>query len=481
MIEPIIIGGIVASTGILGLSAFSGLKSKKTSKEDLSPANILNTLTGNDGLILSSKMHLSEKSCFEHALVVGPTGAGKSTTIFLTNLLSNHLPKNCSLVISDPKGELYKLTSNYQRKIGREPLLFAPLEPKHSLKYNPLEQCKSVTEVRELARTLLMNGSLAIEISTGRKSNDVVWINMAQPLWTAALLYCKEKRRPMNTIYEAYKLLLNHSNEEIDAMFETGSEDVQMQYNIFKAVAGADAAMGSIKITLSTNLQILTDPYLIETTKYSEFNFEQLREKPTALYIMYPEMRANYVSPFMGCFYSQLNDKLIEYFSPNSLSIIKLFDEFANIGQLNNFSQNIATERSRRMGNVMCLQSLTQLYQLYGEANAQSILNNCKVKLIMPGLSDIETLKYASNLCGYKDVEKKSRTESINPKKEKSYTVSYSEQRYKRYETDEIRTLDDGKVLLIAHNKPPVLDNQEIYYKHDKYLKNVKKAKLPTF
>lgn len=480
----------------IGASLIAGAGVTAMREKDLTPTNLtpiettetLTGLTGKDGFIISKNIQLSEKACYEHILVVGPTGAGKSTTLFFPTLLSNVLPQNSSIIICDPKGELYKKTAWYQRQLGREPILFAPLDPQHSLKYNPLEQCRDVTEVRELAQSLLMNGSLAVEIATGRKSNDVVWINMAQPLWTALLLYCKEKGRPMNTISEAFKLLINHDEEELDAILSNASEDVQMQYKIFQSAQGAQAAIGSIKITLTTNIQVMTDPYLIETTRNSEFNPEILRHKPTALYIMYPEAKANYVSPFMACFYSQLINRIIEEFeedNPKYLPVFVLFDEFCNIGMLNNFSQNIATIRSRKISCTICLQSITQLYQLYGKANALSILNNSKVKLIMPGLSDLESLNYASSLCGFKKetIASYSESSSISHGREStnssSSSWSYSVQRVKRYEPDEIRTLPDKTTLIIAHNKKPLEDAQNIYYEQKKYTDNVKLIKLP--
>ena len=80
-------------------------------------------LTGTNGLILSKKFQLTFKKTLEGVCVIAPTGEGKTTSIFLPNLLSDDLPKS-SIIISDPKGELWNLTSKYQRSIGREPVLF---------------------------------------------------------------------------------------------------------------------------------------------------------------------------------------------------------------------------------------------------------------------------------------------------------------------------------------------------------------------
>ena len=52
-----------------------------------------------------------------HNLVIGSTGAGKTQTTVLpmVNLLAKH---DESMIITDPKGEIYELTSNYLKSLG---------------------------------------------------------------------------------------------------------------------------------------------------------------------------------------------------------------------------------------------------------------------------------------------------------------------------------------------------------------------------
>ena len=59
-----------------------------------------------DGIQLSKNFSLREKFCYEHVCVIGPTGAGKTTSIFYPNLLQkNSFNKGkSSLIITDPKG-----------------------------------------------------------------------------------------------------------------------------------------------------------------------------------------------------------------------------------------------------------------------------------------------------------------------------------------------------------------------------------------
>lgn len=461
----------------------SVLKTKTESKDNLGSSSMgtisdLSGLTGNDGLILSQRVRLSEEKCFEHIGAFGPTGAGKSSTIFIPNLLS--LPSNkSSVIIADPKGELFKKTSSYMRISGRNVLLFAPLSPKNSFFYNPIELASDVTEMREIAQSLLINGANAIAQLTGKTGGgDTEWINMAVPLWCAALLFVKEVGQGVDNISSALDLLISKSSEEIDFLLSNASENVQKQYNMFKTSSDAKQTASSIKSVLSSNLQLFTDPNIIKVSQKSEFNPCILRDKPTAVYIMCPENKSPYVSPFMSVFYSQIINKIMEY-EGNYLPTYMLLDEFANIGIIPSFSRLAATCRSRKISLVLGIQGVEQIYENYGDKNGESILNNIKTKLFYPGLAPTTT-EYASKLCGYTTVETISTSRQRNDTKNGGESISKSSQRRELLDANEIRTLDDDDILMILHNRPPVIDKQNKYYKSKKLLKKINEVSFPV-
>lgn len=412
----------------------------------------LGRITGTSGLVLSKKLQLNFKKTLEGVCVIAPTGEGKTTSIFMPNLLSNHLPES-SLIISDPKGELFKLSSKYQKSIGRKPILFEPLG--NNAKYNLLEHCKDFTEVRELATNIVQNGELAIQMATGRSGGSSEWLNMAIPLFTSTLLNCR-------TIPQAVKFLINTPSLELSELLGNSSnKDAVEQFNIFNASAGSPKTLSSIVSTLLTSLQLFTDHNLIKATNKSDFSPLDLRKEPIALYIKYDESKSNYLSPFLSCFYSQLIDKIMH---SEGLPVLFWLDEFQNIGRINNFAEIAAVGRSRGLGFMICLQNLVKLYDIYGKNNAITILNNLKCKCVLPSLSDAEALNYISNLCGDKEIS----TTSTNGDK-----TSHSKATRKLFTPDEVRRIEDDKILIIAHNKLPFLDNQNIYYTQSKYTDNV--------
>lgn len=435
-----------------------------------------------EGFRLTKTTDISQKQTQEGVLFLGPTGSGKSTSVAVPALLNKNLKG--SIVCCDPKLELYELSAHFQQTVcNRNVILFAPLQPGISAKYNLLENCKDNTEIMQLASSLLFNGSLATELATGKKAGGIEWIDMATPLLTAALLYCKNLKSPENTITAAYKLILKKSNEEIELLFSTGDEDVKDQYDIFKSVEGSKNAMGSIKITLATNMKLFIDNNIIQINNGNDFTAKDLREREIIIYISYPENKSNYLSPYIAPFFSQLIDQLINNYSKTSLPIIFLFDEFANCGSLNNMSINAATVRSREISLIVCLQSLTQLYQLYGNYNGKAIINNLKTKLILPGLSDQDTLQYIEYIAGSskgKTTSKTSSTNNSNGKTTNSTTRNIQEQNSKVLPVEKIRCINDNEVIVIFHNKKPTVEKQNIYYLDENYLKLINKTEIKT-
>ncbi len=329
-----------------------------------------------------------------------------------------------------------------------------------------MKECKSTTEIRELAQTILLNATKSLELQTGNKTSGIEWINMSLPLFISALLYCKCKGENMCSITNAARLIINNSTDNLKLLLgKSEFEEVREQFKIFESCLESPKTASSIKITLNSSLQLFLDENIIQTTNDTTFNAELLRKKKIALYISYSEHKSNYLSPFMATFFTQLINRLMDL---KGEPVNFLLDEFANIGVINGLTNIISTCRSRQLSFLICLQSTSQLIQVYGNNNAKAILNNLKSKCILPSTSDTDTLNYISDLLGETEIEVKNTNKGKH-----STTESISKTRRKLLTSDEIRRLETGKILIICHNRQPILDTQDIYYVNKKYINRI--------
>ena len=444
----------------------------------------LKGLTGTDGFVISKNVRLSAEKSYEHVMVLGPTGAGKSSSFFIPNLLD--LDGKHSVVVTDPKGELHAKTSPYLESLGYNIVKLEPLRPeRNEFFYNPLAIVEDATEIRNIAQLILTNGNKAVELSTGSSSSGAEWINMSIPLLAAAFMYVKEYGKTQS-IPEAIDIILNGNLKSMDAMFKK-SPDAYKLFLIFKSAGESEKTISSIKSVLTTNVQLFTDPkvakFVTPPLVYNEdgekvpdneriFDPAILRKKPTILYVCVPESKSTMMMPLMSVFFTQLLDITMEISSGQP--ILYMLDEFANIGIIPSIATVTATARSRRIGISVGLQGVEQLKRNYGEENANDIMNNLKTKMIYSGLTG-SSAQYVSDLAGVTTIETKSYStqpqtgQDIATSLFAGQSVQKSGTRRELITPDEVRRMDEDKVLIIAHNRNPVYDTKNSYYKNKKY------------
>ncbi|MEW5935373.1 MAG: type IV secretory system conjugative DNA transfer family protein, partial [Bacillota bacterium] len=455
-------GGFLLALAGLGAGFAWAKLVRRGGRSDLGTARVagageLRFLRGKDGLLVARGLRLSARVSCEHVAVVGPTGSGKSSAYFIPNLLALEGP--ASFVVSDPKGELYEKTSERQRALGRKVVVFAPLDPGVSCGYNPVRVASSVTEVKDIAQTLLVNGTRSAEMLTGSRMSQPEWFTMSAPLLAAALLRGKEYGDPDDSVAAALEFLVGSSDVELASEFEQVSRAARREYLIFRQSAGSEATAASIRTVVSTALQLFALPEVAQVTSGETFDPRDLRRGPVALYVVVPERKAAFLSPLMSVFYHQLIEKVLE---EEGVPVYFLLDEFANVGVIPEFSRLAATARSRQVSLSVGVQGVEQLEGCYGREVAQDILNNLKTKLFFPGLSEYSA-GYASRLCGYATAQTRSVSRepgALGPVVGESYGL----QRREVLTPDEVRRLDEKQVLVVAHNRNPVILRQLRYY-----------------
>lgn len=438
--------------------------SKKSSGDTFGSAKIakrdsFGDLAGTDGIVISTNMRLNRQASFEHAVCAGPTGCGKTSSLFIPNLLT--LPSDCSIVVSDPKGELYEKTRAQQERIGRRCMIYAPDRPNISIGYNPLTECITSLDVRELATTLITNGNAAVEAMSGGKSSNAEFATMAIPLLTASLLFAKELEPPYNNIAVAASLCNDFSVEQLQKFIQSAdNKDIQREFNVFKQSIPSEKTAASIKTVLSSAIQMFVNRDIIATTSTSELHPSDLRREPVAVFVSVPERRSNFFSPLIAPVYHQMINNILE---TEGLPVFFFLDEFANIGVIPQFPQLCSTARSRKISITIGIQGVEQLTQYYGQGNGEAILNNMKTKIFYPGLANTSS-EYASKLCGYSTVSSRSWS-TQNP------NSNFSESKRETLTPDEVRRLSDDNILVIAHNKNPIITKQNRYFSNPSLVK----------
>lgn len=400
----------------------------------------------NRGFVMDGKgdERLSENDSFRNVAVVAVTGAGKTAGFIIPNVLSID---NGSMVIADPSGGIFAKTSADLAARGYSVRVINPADPNRSDFYNPLERAVTHTQMNEVAHILIRAGS-------GGSSGDRFWTDGAEDI--VGILIRVLKRHPddgFHNLANLYDLLISIGDGSgLDGFMEDYADDESFRrYKSF--VSQSPNTMQGILSTAKTALRMLSDPDIAKVTSAQTFEFSELRERKTALFLIFPQNRVSYYAFMMNLLYTQLFHYCLDDAAtgPSSLPIYFLLDEFGH-ATVPDFPAIVTTTRQRKIGIAIVLQSISQLEDRYGKSGAQTVLSGgVATRLFFSGM-DIGTAEMLERTLGSKRHEVRDSEDRLYLRDDSLLAAA------------KLRTMDDDKVLFLFANKRPALLKLKHYY-----------------
>ena len=388
-----------------------------------------------------------------HTMIIGTTGSGKTTTFInpTIQILSNTQNKP-SMLISDPKGELYSLHAKSLIKRGYDVKVLDLRNPYCSIRWNPLERpfemyqkmlslddCVKVNEEEgyyifedkiyydeEEKNAAVQVRKQEIFDEVYEDLNDVCSVlcpvtNKSEPIWESGaknfilaicLAMLEDSENPALgmtkekfNFYNIMKIATNTQEdcEDLIDYFKNRSP-IAKSVSLSKQVLDAsDKTRGSYLSTIFDKLSIFSDMSICSLTLANEIDFGDIATKPTALFLQIPdekETRHTLAAMVILQAYKGLVAKANTY--PDlSLprSVYFLLDEFGNLPKIHKLEQMITVGRSRKIWLSLVVQSYAQLAKVYDEKTADIIKSNCNIQIFI-GTTDLKTIEEFSKKCG---------------------------------------------------------------------------------
>ena len=218
------------------------------------------------------------KTRFNGNLAVYGASGSKKTRAFCMNMILQSAARKSSLVICDPKSELYEKSSAYLRDQGYTVKVFNLVTPAASDSWN----CLSEIEGQELMAQLFCD---VIIKNTGSERGDHFWDNAELNLLKALVLYV-ERGYPEDkrNIGEVYQLLAMSSEKELNALFDVlpVTHPAKAPYSIFKQ--SSESVRGGVIIGLGSRLQVFQNRDIRNITGHDEIDLELPGKQPCAYY-----------------------------------------------------------------------------------------------------------------------------------------------------------------------------------------------------
>lgn len=412
---------------------------------------------------------------FEHIIMDGAPGAGKTAGVFTPNLLRiAEKGGYANLVITDPKGELLSICGPELKKAGYEVIIYHPYNPELTNAWNMLYYADSYDAADDMIQTIIHN------ITQGSKGGNQHWDNQANILLALASyhLRCKLGEKANMSHLQA---MATAKPKDIEVTLRN-SENDKIRINaqgFFSQMESNDRIITSVMNNVPKLLKLWSLDPIRATTSINEINFSDLcSNKKIALFVITPLDKKDQLRPLFATFFSQMFKVIQEKGRelgklPRPLMIF--LEEAANVGAIPNFDSFLTVVRGYRVGLFIAIQDMSQLSNIYGPEKAKTILGACATYIVSPRISK-DDAKYFSEMIGNTTID------TIEKKYKKTLAFreighSESEKAVKRplITPDEIRALDKNEdLIVISGNRRPVHIAPALYYRDKRWMELAK-------
>lgn len=240
---------------------------------------------------------------------------------------------------------------------------------------------------------------------------------------------------------------------------------------LFSKIATMSENMfGSVKAVGETKLKVFSTPIVKYNTSASDFRIWDLMnyKTPISLYLVIEPKDLKAMAALARILLIQIVNKLtgeMDYIGGGSHKWRLLFvlDEFPAIGKMEVLDKAIGFVAGYGMKLMIILQSLDQLYKIYGKENG--LVSNCQIQVYYTA-NENQSAEYISKTFGNETIKYKSDKQD-----KKGILSKETKDRKERplLNVSEVRSLPLSKILIVAGGKPPILTEKIQYFLADEY------------
>lgn len=440
-----------------GTYGTSGFLSEKEAEEVL---DLTSSLKKHSGTILGTLngkyVCVPEESRLNKNIAVYGASGSMKTRAYCINRILQAAAQGESLIICDPKSELYETTSQYLRdEKGYLVRVLNLVQPEHSDSW----ACLSEIEGDELMAQVYCD---VIIKNTGNERGDHFWDSAEMNLLKALVLYVEQGYPDgRRTMEEVYKLITHTTEQELKSLFDLlpATHPAKAPFAIFRQAS--DTVRSGVIIGLGSRLQVFQNKKICNITSFDEIDLELPGQKPCAYYVVNSDQDSTF-DFLSSLFLSFCFIKLVRYADKNcpggklAVPVHILGEELTACGTISELSRRISVIRSRNISMSCVFQNLAGLQNRYPYNQWQEILGNCDIQYFL-GCSDPLTAEYISERSGEVSVHVQSKAKQLDTWRVSNYTPEYRETsgvgRRKLLTMDEVLRLPVSQALVIIRGR----------------------------
>jgi len=383
-----------------------------------------------------------------HALVAfGPPQSGKSAGIAIPALLEWNGPA----VASSIKTDLLSATQARREALG-EVLVFDPFGlaqvPSHT--WSPLHGATTWDGALEVAWRLASAGELD---RRGVEGGDF-WAVAAEQRLAPLLYTAAAGGAGMDSVV---RWVNGQGARELDetlaritgeAHGDAALAGAHAAYDAVRAFeAQADRTRTSIEATAQTLLRAYRFQRVLRSAASSEITADRLLDQAATLYLIGDAKASKLLRPLFLALLGEIVDRAYERatLAGGELTrpLLLCLDEAGNVAPLPHLAEIASTAPSHNIQLVTIFHDLAQARSRYGQ-QAETVVNSHRARMLLPGVADLDTLRYFAGLIGEEETRDRTHTTGAG-----GSTRSISRRRRPLIAAEALRQLPNGHALLL--------------------------------
>lgn len=369
-----------------------------------------------------------------HTLILGTTRSGKSRRVVLPSICVMALAGE-SMVVVDPKSELYLYTYPFLERLGYEVVVIDFWEPQRSSHYNFLQPVVDAVNQGDNALAVSRARDIAAMLVPEDKT-ERIWLDGQRSVVTMGILAVvvdNQGHPEYQNMANAYRFIAEMckpcGREGVLPIVRYLSErppehPARMAMSISEIAP--DKMRGSFYTSALVSLELFTDGAIHSMTSYTDFDCYTTGVNKRAVFLVLPDYKSTYY-PLASLFVYQQYQILAEVSQTtgNRLSrrVNFICDELGNFTKITDFDKMITVGAGRGCRLHLFLQDFNQLDERYGERVGKTIRSNAETWVYLRS-GDAATLRELSESLGRYTVKSPSLSGSTGGNTSASYNLA---------------------------------------------------------
>jgi type IV secretion system protein VirD4 len=414
----------------------------------------------------ASRRRLAAHDCVS-AVVFGPNGSGKTTSLVVPNVLDWDGP----VVFTTAKPQDLEPVCRERRRTGPVWVIAPGGAPGHECSgWSPIDAATDPERADRLAEWLVESSGMGVD-PKARPWNAQAR-KYLKGLMLAANLHAADReggggegggeggggdshRGGGMVQWISWIHAGERARDQVeDILRAAGHHDVAQEYDSTWAIH--EEGKGSVLFTALGLADTYSRPGVLNAASRAGFDPVKFLDRNGTLCIVTPNAEGERFAPYFTALLSavicEAETRAASSRGPLDPRLLLALDEAGNVFRYPRLPHLLTTARGNGIQLLLIYHDLAQVEHLYGGRQvARTVISNAKMRMLLPGVGDLDTLRYWSDLLGQTQRNSQGTTSGSDGRRSRSrseHTVSLAP-------LHRLQQLPDGDAVLLYQNSPP--------------------------